>query len=231
MSKFLTTCVFTTLFCLEMQANDIVYPDEIKHIYEAADVSIVLSKQSKPIIGIPSDSQVQQIQKDIEKAGGIAIAIPATENAGALRDICARLDGLVLLNGISSDNKFLVLLHKAAIERNLPILGHNAMMEKINQAMLRKPVNITDFPSLISRAQLYKRAHELQSRIFTLDTHSDMPEEYPNGTSVGRRSRTQTSIQKMQEGGLDAIFLVNWQAGKQNGEGENLIDKKKPGRV
>lgn len=203
---------FMTATCL--QAQDIVYPNEVKQIYDDADAAIVLTKQQKPIIGVPAGFGQQAQLRDVEHAGGIGVVIPATEDAATLRDICSKLDGLVLQDGISSDNKFSILLHKAAVDRNIPFLGHNALMEKIDSALWRRHIYINDYTTLISRAQLFKRAHTLHDHIFTLDSHADQPCAYSDGASVGLRKTNQVNIQKMQEGRLDAVYLVNWQGNK-----------------
>lgn len=203
-----------TIGLVTMQTNfaqDIVYPKEVKQLYDQADASVVLTTQPRPLIGVPGGFGQQAQLRDVEHAGGIGVVIPATEDFSALRDICAKLDGLVLADGISADNAFSILLHKAAVDRNLPFLGHNELMEKIDSSLWRRHIYINDYPTLIKRAQLFKRAHALHDHIFTLDSHADQPCSYRDGASVGLRKTNQVNVQKMQEGRLDAVYLVNWQ--------------------
>lgn len=65
------------------------------------------------------------------------------------------------------------------------------------------------FADLVGRAQLFARAKDIHSRILSVDTHCDTPMGFARGGSLASRNdRQQVSIQKMQEGYLDAQFLA-----------------------
>lgn len=65
------------------------------------------------------------------------------------------------------------------------------------------------FDYLVSQAKLYKEAKAIHSRILSVDTHCDTPMSFSRGGSVAlRSSRQQVSVQKMQEGHLDAQYLA-----------------------
>lgn len=206
---FLFTSAFLSIQLLNAQS--IQYPAAVSSIYNQADESIVLEKTNKPIIGIPAGAkQAEQIQA-VREAGGVAVIIPQCEDASALRDLCSSLDGMVFAQGISANDVFRVLLHKATVERNIPFLGHNQLIEQVDSSLWRMHKYIATYPALIERARLFKRAKALHQTIFTIDTHADQPNQLKHGKSVGLRRVNQVNIQKMQEGGLDAVYLVNFQ--------------------
>jgi membrane dipeptidase len=69
----------------------------------------------------------------------------------------------------------------------------------------------TQTPSAMSEADLTARARAIHERVMTLDTHVDI--NPANFTTAGpnyaqRLPRTQVDLAKMEEGGLDAVFLI-----------------------
>lgn len=65
------------------------------------------------------------------------------------------------------------------------------------------------FKFLIDKADTFQLAKEIHSRILSVDTHTDTPLWFTRGDfSVGKRKSNQVSIQKMDEGKLDAQFLA-----------------------
>ncbi len=64
------------------------------------------------------------------------------------------------------------------------------------------------FQFIVSEAEVYQRAKDIHTRILSVDTHTDTPLWFRGGFSVGLRKNNQVSIQKMEEGKLDAQFLA-----------------------
>ena len=75
------------------------------------------------------------------------------------------------------------------------------------------------FKHLISKAETFQMAKDIHSRILSVDTHTDTPLWFTRGDfSVGKRKSNQVSIQKMEEGKLDAQFLGIFLAQKERDE-------------
>ena len=71
------------------------------------------------------------------------------------------------------------------------------------------PTNLKLFQFFVSQAKLFHQAKDIHSRILSVDTHCDTPMNFSRGGSVALRSeRQQVSVQRMQEGFLDAQFLA-----------------------
>ena len=65
------------------------------------------------------------------------------------------------------------------------------------------------FKFLVNKADTFKMAKDIHTRILSVDTHTDTPLWFTRGAfSVGWRKSNQVSIQKMEEGKLDAQFLA-----------------------
>ena len=75
------------------------------------------------------------------------------------------------------------------------------------------------FKHLIGKAETFQMAKDIHSRILSVDTHTDTPLWFTRGDfSVGKRKSNQVSIQKMEEGKLDAQFLGIFLAQKERDE-------------
>jgi len=75
------------------------------------------------------------------------------------------------------------------------------------------------FKFLVNKADTFKMAKEIHARILSVDTHTDTPLWFTRGNfSVGMRKSNQVSIQKMEEGKLDAQFLAAFLAQKERDE-------------
>lgn len=60
-----------------------------------------------------------------------------------------------------------------------------------------------------SEANLVARARAIHERVIALDTHNDInPANFTRERNYGQRLETQVNLPKMEEGGLDASFLV-----------------------
>ena len=72
------------------------------------------------------------------------------------------------------------------------------------------------FKFLVNKADTFKMAKDIHTRILSVDTHTDTPLWFTRGNfSVGIRKGNQVSIQKMEEGKLDAQFLAAFLAQKE----------------
>ena len=75
------------------------------------------------------------------------------------------------------------------------------------------------FKFLIDKAETFQKAKDIHARILSVDTHTDTPLWFTRGAfSVGWRKSNQVSIQKMEEGKLDAQFLAAFLAQKERDE-------------
>ena len=61
----------------------------------------------------------------------------------------------------------------------------------------------------VDDSALVARAREIHARVITLDTHVDIsPGNFTETRNYTQRLRTQVDLPKMEEGGLDAVFLI-----------------------
>ena len=75
------------------------------------------------------------------------------------------------------------------------------------------------FKFLVNKADTFKLAKDIHARILSIDTHTDTPLWFTRGDfSIGKRKSNQVSIQKMEEGKLDAQFLAAFLAQKERDE-------------
>jgi len=75
------------------------------------------------------------------------------------------------------------------------------------------------FKFLVNKADTFKMAKDFHTRILSVDTHTDTPLWFTRGAfSVGWRKSNQVSIQKMEEGKLDAQFLAVFLTQKERDE-------------
>ena len=80
------------------------------------------------------------------------------------------------------------------------------------------------FKFLVNKADTFKMAKDIHARILSVDTHTDTPLWFTRGNfSVGMRKSNQVSIQKMEEGKLDAQFLAAFLAQKELDEANEQI--------
>lgn len=188
-------------------AQEIRYPSEVRKAFESADEKACQSIGSKPLIGIPEALPERSVA--VLEAGGIPVMVPGNLDSEEYAVWCSRLDGLSIGDRfVTEGNEQALYLYKAAIDRNLPVLGRNALMDKINAGLWRSKKSASSTEGLINDAILYRKASELHKRIFTLDTHADLPCGYKDGYHLGRRAVNQVSLRKMDEGGLDGTFIV-----------------------
>ena len=83
------------------------------------------------------------------------------------------------------------------------------------------------FAFLVNRAEVFKKAKDIHTRVLSVDTHTDTPMWFKGGYSVGLRKDNQVSIQKMEEGKLDAQFLAAFLSQKETDPAslQSAVDK------
>ena len=90
-------------------------------------------------------------------------------------------------------------------------------------------VSLRIFSFLTRKAETFRHAKELHSRILSIDTHTDTPLDFHGTYNIGTREWTQVSVPRMEEGHLDAQYLACWIAqgprdDKHSAEAVQLID-------
>ena len=68
------------------------------------------------------------------------------------------------------------------------------------------------FHFFVKKASTYRKAKEIHSRIYSLDSHTDTPLRFKGDYNIGNRERTQVSLPKMEEGFVDGQYLACWVA-------------------
>ena len=78
----------------------------------------------------------------------------------------------------------------------------------------------------MNKADTFNLAKKIHSRILSIDTHTDTPLWFKNGYSVGLRKDNMVSIQKMEEGKLDAQFLAAfiWQGKRDDVSSQKAVE-------
>lgn len=67
---------------------------------------------------------------------------------------------------------------------------------------------LTLFRHLVESARLFGAAKALHQRIITLDSHTDTPMIFPGSFDIGRKEGGKTNLPFMEEGRIDATFMV-----------------------
>ena len=123
-------------------------------------------------------------------------------------------DGAVMPDGwVKHGEEYSIHFYRAIAERNIPHIGTSKAARQIDLEMKRLPYEEIAFEELVRKAMTFKRAKNLMDGMLTIDTHCDLPEGYANGYSVGKKTESQCSVQKMEEGHLAAQVLISflWQ--------------------
>lgn len=204
--------VLSTIICLPdtISAQKLTYPENFNNYFSEADSLLSPSRKPRPLIGVaPSHGALSSIEQ-ITVLGGFAALIPIEGlNYPELRELAFSVDGFVVDSESSAASNAYFL--KALIEQNVPILGSSELLEVIAKSYRRTTSSYTDVKEFLAKADLFRRAKHLMDRIVVLDSHCDLPENYDHGISFIRKSRfSQFSIQKMQEGHMNTVCLVDY---------------------
>jgi len=78
-----------------------------------------------------------------------------------------------------------------------------------NMAVAENETMLSLFRHLISDAELFRMAKDIHQNIYSIDSHCDTPMHFSKGVNIGEKTAIlQVDVPKMQEGLLDAIFMV-----------------------
>ena len=220
-------------------AQEIRYPEEVRTVFEKADAASSLkpgppsgSGAFKPVIAVPDCREKDHLADMARIAGCTPVEIPPMEGLdnpySDLRELAASWDGALFPDGwVEKDNVYSVLFYKAVADRNIPCIGTSRLTKVIDDGLRRRPGRIVSMEDLAAKARTFNRARTLMDGMFTVDTHCDLPEDYSSGASVGKRSRRQCSIQKMEEGHLDSQVLISflWQGATDDASSRMAAEK------
>lgn len=207
--------------CMTANSQDPKYVPQFKPLYSAADSTVSPSSAFRPLIGVFDSACI----KTVADAGGAPVLLcPQGLGYDVCHDIAASLDGVVFspvfIRNVesqirsSSKNAPDALMLKAFVDLNVPSLGNFPLLDSLNTGLRRIGYpDIATVPELVSRAALFHRAKAVMDRCITVDTHCDLPGRYRRGYSVGRRTMSQISMQRMAEGHLDAEVLIAFAGG------------------
>lgn len=199
MRRVICTFLFSIMTLSFVCAQDVIYPEEYKSAFEKADATVGPSQDMIPVIGVMRDSDASLVLA----AGGAPLVLnSAGAEFPALQSIAAALDGFILTGEPD------LLLLKAIVDRNVPILGTCPSLEKIRKGQMALDDHIESVVALVHKASTYRHAKRLMERIISIDSHTDLPWRMKRGYTLGRRSVAQVSLPKMNESGLTCEALV-----------------------
>lgn len=243
---FLPALIFGS--CLSISsAQTVSYPAEIKATFQkfdrqvtewyARNGSLVPERANTTLearIAVPACPQAEMICNMVRMAGGTPVMMPAPgemeQPAAELHAAGSRWDGAFLPDEwVKASDEYSLAVYKTIADLNLPYLGVSATSRTIDSGLRRLPCKIADVKALVWKARTYRKAKALMDRIFCLDTHCDLPENYGKGWSVGKMGLSMCSVPKMDYGHLDAQVLASflWQksedaAGNKSALAQNL---------
>lgn len=74
------------------------------------------------------------------------------------------------------------------------------------------------FKAFVRKADTFRRAKDIHSRILSIDSHTDAPGAFRNNYNMGNRTTRLVNIPKMEEGYLDGQYLACWVRQRENNE-------------
>lgn len=199
--------------CLSVSAlaQEIVYPESVKPMFERADAQVHPGRSSWPMIAVPECREARRLVRLIQKAGASAVLIPATEDGAALREMAFSWDGAAIPDGwVKERSAFSVLFYKAVADQNIPHTGTSALSQEIDKGLMRYDGALPDVASLLKKAAVFRHAKALMDSTLAIDAHGDLPCCYEDGYELGVRQRNQVSLQKMEEGHLSSRVLISY---------------------
>jgi len=214
MRYLFTSLVLGTIFCATLSAQSFSYPEQFKSEFENADASARPGMPSTAVIALPLSSLSSKVARDLAgQAAAVTYVDPSSfADFNAMRDFCASIDGFVIDANFAGSPDLLFL--KALADRNVPMLGKCDALDSLDYYERRLDDGLLSAADLVRKASVYKKAKQLMSEIVVADTHCDLPMELLEGSSLGERNYNQVSIQKMQEGGMNVMFLASFLAQK-----------------
>lgn len=247
---FIFVSFLATLVSYQSRAQELSYPNEVKAIFEKSDAAVSTAslpgrtlrcpelaegrygESLLPTIAVPDCQYSDLLKEMIRLAGGNPVEAPVLESMdnpyADLWAMAAGWDGAAIPDGwVRKEDEYSVLFYKAVAERNIPFLGTSPLMRTIDNALRRRPGEITTMKDLVRGARTYRKAKELMDNCLTIDTHCDLPDLYRSGYTVGKRSLNLASVPKMEEGHLDAQILISfiWQGPLDNVSSARAVER------
>lgn len=169
----------------------------------------------RPRIAVPDCEEAGRLKDMVRISGGEPVDMPSEGcSVMDLRLSAVDWDGAAMPDGwVRAENEYSILVFKTVATWNMPFVGESELSRLLDNGLRRLPFGITSFEELTRKARTYRRAVELMDGIFTIDTHSDLPDDYEKGRSVGTRTLSQSGVPRMDEGRLDSQILISflWQ--------------------
>ena len=213
-SRFITALAAISLAFggIHASAQDNVYPDKVKALFEKTDALETPGVSDVPIIAVPQCSKAASLVASIQKQGAQAVIIPETLDGPALREMAAQWDGAAIPEGwVKERSTFSILFYKAVTDRNIPHTGTSTLSKEIDNGLMRYDAALENIGVLTKKAKTFKKAKYLMDNILSIDAHGDLPCCYEDGYELGLRQHNQISLQKMQEGHLSSRVLISYQ--------------------
>lgn len=188
-------------------------------------ITLPLMAQSHfvPVIAVPDCPEKAHIAEMIKMAGCYPEMVDTTDDIDA-----TEWDGAVTPDGwVKHGEEYSIHFYRAIAERNIPHIGTSKAARQIDLEMKQLPYEEIAFEELVRKAMTFKRAKNLMDGMLTIDTHCDLPEGYAKGYSVGKKTESQCSVQKMEEGHLDAQVLISflWQGPTDDASSQKAVEK------
>lgn len=213
MNKHLIAAVLA-LATASASAQYIKYPAEVREVFENADKAVSPSGVNAPVIAV---TEAERCEEVLAAGGSPVIVSTGICDVAALRSICSGIDGFVLSESFARQledevggegDKPCMLLLKSVLDRNIPIHGSTPLLESVNRGLMRISEHYGSCGEFVAKAATFRRARLFMASHLCIDTHCDLPERYDEGFSVGLRTTSQMSMQKMNESGMDAQVLI-----------------------
>ena len=207
---------------LTAAGQGVSYPEVVRKTFERADREISggygVGESEKGLrlrIAIPDCEKAEVLREMVRIWGGEPVDMPQEGcSVIALRAASRTWDGALMPDDwVKADNEYSIIVYKTITDWNIPYLGVSPLTKTIDQGLKRLPCGISSMEELIRKARTYRKAVSIMDGICSIDTHCDLPENYPKGWSVGTRTVSQAGVAKMDEGHLASQVLVSflWQ--------------------
>ena len=221
---------------LTAAGQGVSYPEVVRKTFERADREILRRTQNdsqrnenrlndnrrsesekglRLRVAIPDCEKAEVLREMVRIWGGEPVDMPQEGcSVIALRTASRTWDGALMPDDwVRADNEYSIIVYKTITDWNIPYLGVSPLTKTIDQGLKRLPCGISSIEELMRKARTYRKAVSIMDGIFSIDTHCDLPENYPKGWSVGTRTVSQAGVAKMDEGHLASQVLVSflWQ--------------------
>jgi microsomal dipeptidase-like Zn-dependent dipeptidase/gamma-glutamyl-gamma-aminobutyrate hydrolase PuuD len=97
-----------------------------------------------------------------------------------------------------------------------------------NMAVVNNEPMLSLFRHLINEAELFQITKDIHKNIYSIDSHADTPMHFSKGIDIGKKhDMVQVDIPKMQEGMLDAVFMIAYikQGARDKASSQKAVEK------